>query len=348
MKKGSFTIGLAGAGSIAHTHAWVFKSLPDVEVLAVAEPVEDRRKAFAEKYEIEKAVDDYSKLMEMDELDAIVVCLPNSLHAPAAVDAMKAGKHVLVEKPMALDAESALKMVEAQKETGKTLMVTLQGRYGTGIQLAHKYAREHLGQIYYGRCAFMRRSGIPGWGSWFTRKDMAGGGPCADIGVHALDRCLYLMGYPKPVSVAASTYSMFGPEGRGKGDWGIEEPDGYFDVEDLASAFIRFENGATVILEASWASHWPNRYWVEVLGTEGGITCSDRIKIFTDQLESPIDITVEAGKDNGSLNMSKHFIECCRTGKTPDTSAWHGLILNKIFDAVYQSAANNGKQVEID
>jgi predicted dehydrogenase len=347
MSNDIFRVGLVGAGCIAHTHAETFGMIPDAEVAAVAEIIDSRREDFAQKYNIKTAVKDYRKLFEMKELDAVVLCLPNYLHAPVAVEALKAGKHVLSEKPMGMNGEHAAEMVKTQRETGKTLMVTVQGRYTSRVQFAKKYASENLGEIYYGRCAYMRRSGIPGWGSWFTRKKESGGGPCADIGVHVLDQCLFLMGYPRPVSVAASTYSKFGPQGKGKGDWGYPEPDGYFDVEDLASAFIRFENGATVIMEASWAMHWPNRRYVEVLGTQGGIIYDNGLKIFTDQMDVPMDLNPELGRDNGSLNMSRHFIDCCRTGKKPDTAPEYGLIVNRIFDAVYESAALGGKQVEI-
>ncbi len=346
-KANTFKVAILGAGSIAHSHAKCFQSLPDVEVLAVAEINEERRSQFAERYGIEKSAADYRELLKMDELDAVVICLPNYLHAPAAIEAMRAGKHVLTEKPMAANGAAAAEMVKVQKETGKTLMVTMQGHYSAITRQAKKYARENLGEIYYGKCAYLRRSGIPGWGSWFTRKEMAGGGPCADIGVHVLEQCLYLMDFPKPVSVTASTYSKFGPYGLGKGGWGYPEPDGYFDVEDIASAFIRLENGATVIMEASWAMHWPDRRYVEVLGTRGGIIIDRDLKVYTTAGSSPVDLTITAGNGDGTTAMAKHFIECCRTGQKPETAPEYGLMINKIFDAVYESAANGGKQVAI-
>ncbi len=346
MLKEDFNIALFGAGSIAHSHAKAFQALQGVNVCAVAEIKEQRLKKFARKYNIETAVLDYHQLLSRDDIDAVIICLPNHLHAPASIEAMQAGKHVLVEKPMALNARAAADMVAVQKNTGRTLMVTLQSRYSSMIQETKKFITKNFGEIYYGKCGYLRRSGIPGWGSWFTRKEEAGGGPCADIGVHVLDKCLLLMGYPEPVSVTASTYSKFGPEGKGKGGWGTPEPDGYFDVEDLAAAFIRFNNNASVVLEASWAANRPDKQWLEVLGTKGGAVFDGKMKIYTPDKEKPLKLSgEELDINDGRENMTLHFIECCQTGKKPETAPEYGLILNKIFDAVYESGLNNGRQI---
>lgn len=348
MSNDKFKVALLGAGSIAHSHAEAFQSLAEVEVPIVADINESRAKAFVEKHGIDKWTKDYKEILAMDDIDAVVLCLPNHLHAPIAIEAMKAGKHVLTEKPMATNAEEAQQMIDVRDETGKTLMVTMQLRHTPTTRTAAKFAKESMGEIYYAKCGYMRRSGIPGWGSWFTRKKDAGGGPCSDIAVHVLDQCLSIMGFPNPVSVTASTYAKFGVEGKGKGDWGYPEPDGYFDVEDIASAFIRFDNGATVVMEASWAMHLPDHQWVEVLGTDGGIKIDNgALKFYTEKDGLPLDIEPNLPVENSTVNMAAHFIECCKTGKKPYTSPEYGLILIKIFDAVYESAAQNGKQIEL-
>jgi predicted dehydrogenase len=342
-----FRVALVGTGSIAHEHVAGFQKA-GVEVVAVAGVKEWKRDAFAKKYGIPIQVKDYRELLPRDDIDAIVVCTPNYLHAPVAIDAMRAGKHVLTEKPMALDGAAAEEMVRVQKETQTTLMVSIQGRYGAPTRVAKQYSAD-FGEIYYGKCVYMRRSGIPGWGSWFTRKEHSGGGPCVDIGVHVLDQCLYLMGYPKPVNVTAYTYGRFGVRGLGRGDWGTPEPEGYCDVEDLAAAFITFENGSSVVLESSWAYHGPDRRYVEVSGTQGGLTLdADGLTVYTNRFDAPLIMRPTLPNEDARVNMINHFIECCTTGKAPLTSPEHGLILNKIFDAIYKSSAGGGKQVAVE
>ncbi len=346
MKNDSFKMGIIGTVSIAPTHAEHFGQISGVKITAAVDKREQRVKDFCDRYDIPQAFTDYRELLKLDELDAVVICLPNHLHSTVSIAAMKAGKHVLTEKPMAIDGREAEKMVQVQKETGQTLMVTLQSRYQPEIQYARKFAQKNFGEIYYGRCGYLRRSGIPGWGSWFTQKDKAGGGPCADIGVHVLDRCLFVMGYPEPETVTAATYDKFGSEGKGKGGWGFRDDSGFFDVEDLATAHIRFSSGATVVLEASWALNRPNQEWINVMGTRGGFVQEGDTKIYM-QDQDKIDLDLRAEGESGSMKMSRHFLECCRTGKEPDTSPQKGMILNKIFDAIYESGARNGEQVKV-
>ncbi len=346
MSDRTFNVAIIGAGGISRTHAEGFNSVSDAKIVAVAEPREDRRTAFAQKNDVALAVADYRELLPNPDIDAFVLCVPNYLHSVIAIDAMKAGKHVLTEKPMAANIAGAQEMVKVQKETGKTLMVSLQRRFEAITQLAKRYAGD-VGELYYGRCGWFRREGIPGWGSWFTRQEESGGGPVNDIGVHLLDLCLYLMGYPEPVSVSAATYSKFGPKKQGLGGWGYPEWDGYFDVEDLASMYIHFANGATVVCEVSWAANTRQREWVEVMGTEGGITLGEQFAVYkNDTHGSPVDLSPIPRPVNQRIAITKHFIECCRTGKEPLTSPKNGLILNKIFDAAYRSASAGGTQME--
>ncbi|NMA96166.1 MAG: Gfo/Idh/MocA family oxidoreductase [Clostridiales bacterium] len=348
MSNNVFKVALIGAGSIAHSHAEAYMSLEGVEVPIVADINTSRAQEFITRHGIESWTEDYKEILGMDDIDAVVLCLPNYLHAPIAIEAMRAGKHVLVEKPMATNAKEAQEMIDVRDETGKTLMITMQLRHSENTKAASEFAKDNMGDIYYAKCGYMRRSGIPGWGSWFTRKEEAGGGPCSDIAVHVLDQCLAIMDFPNPVSVTASTYSTFGPEGRGKGGWGYPELDGFFDVEDLASAFIRFDNGATVIMEASWAMHLPDRQWVEVLGTEGGVKIENgELNLYKEEGGRPFNMKPEVKRENITVNTAEHFIECCKTGQKPITSPERGLILIKIFDAVYESSAQNGKQIEL-
>ncbi len=218
------------------------------------------------------------ELLENPELDAVVIGVPNQFHAPLAIEALKHGKHVLLEKPMSIDSESARLIFETASESGKLLMMAHQMRWSAlNRAIKQQVDQGTLGRIYNVKTGWVRKKGIPGWGSWFTRKDQSGGGPLIDIGVHMLDLSLYLMGNPKPVSVYGSTYAEFGPQRRGMGTWGTPNLEGYYDVEDLATAMIKMDNGATLLLEVSWAAHAAGAKeepYVQLMGTEAGLAVS--------------------------------------------------------------------------
>lgn len=347
----TFRFGLIGGGSIAAHHVSAIRANPGAQVVAVAEAIPDRGQAFAAEHGIPDVYTDYAEMLRRDDLDAVAVCVPNFLHAPAAIAAMEAGKHVLVEKPMALHSQAAAEMVAVQKATGRTMALGLNLRFREDLRLARQYTAQ-FGTLYYGRCGWFRRRGIPGWGSWFTQKDKAGGGPLIDIGVHMLDMCLALLGYPEPTYVSGATYAEFGPHKRGLGNWGIPDFErGRYDVEDMASAFINFANGATVVLEVSWALNAVQRQWVEVMGKEGGLSLTiepKELRIFSEQFGQVVDLVPQPapeGKDRQLLTAN--FIHCCQTGEEPETAPRHGLILNRIFDAIYESSKNGGRQVAI-
>lgn len=342
-------VAIIGTGSVAHLHAEACLATPGVRLKAVVEVVPERARAFADRYRVPDVYADYRDVLKDPSIDAVIVCLPNYLHAPVAVAALEAGKHVLVEKPLATSAAEAAQVVAAQQATGRTLMVGLNNRFRPEVLLARQYAEAECGEVYYGRCGWFRRRGIPGWGSWFTQKAKAGGGPLLDIGVHMLDMCLFLMGYPEPVAATGATYAKFGPERRGLGGWGIPELEGgVFDVEDLAVGQIRFANGATVQLEVSWALHTQDSNWVEVMGTRGGVAIAgNKVQVYSERFGQPVDMAAAPSGERDRVALLKHFVQCCATGEEPLTSGRHGLILNRIFDAIYASAARGGEQVAV-
>lgn len=345
-----FNVGIVGPGGIAKAHARACANLPGVRVKAIAGGRPERARAFQEQFAVADVYADYSDLLKDPAIDGIIVCTPNALHAPVTVAALEAGKHVLVEKPLAHNAEAADQIVAAQAATGKTVVLGMNNRFRADVVVARQYARELCGEIYYGRCGWFRRRGIPGWGTHFTRKDLSGGGPLVDIGVHMLDLCLDFMGYPEPISAVGAAYAKFGPEKRGF--MTTRESDfsqGYYDVEDLASAHLRFANGAAVMLETSWAAETADRDWVEVLGTKGGVRVSQgKVQVFAEQFGRPVDlfpVIPQTHPEQMRTDLVQHFVHCCRTGEEPVASARTGLLLNRIFDAVYASAAAGGRQV---
>ncbi|MCK9862230.1 Gfo/Idh/MocA family oxidoreductase [Paenibacillus sp. ATY16] len=348
-------LGIIGAGAIGKVHLETFAKVgaESVYVAAITDAYLPLAAQRAEEFGVKTVHENPQALLEDPEIDAVVIGVPNQFHAPLAIEALKHGKHVLLEKPMAIDAEAARTIYVAQKASGKVLMMAQQMRW-TGINRAIKARVENgdLGRIYNVKTGWVRKKGIPGWGSWFTRKDMAGGGPLIDIGVHMLDLSLYLMGNPKPVSVYGSTYAEFGPERRGIGTWGTPNWDGYYDVEDLATALIKFDNGATLSLDVSWAAHAAGMSqdpFIHLMGKEGGaaLVGSDG-KFVTHEGDDIVESNIEPleGEEDRVL-LSKHFVECVNEGKEPISSALSGYTNSRILDAIYESS-RTGNEVKLN
>ena len=232
---------------------------------------------------------------------------------------------------MAMNAAEAAEMVAAGKKARKILMMGFNNRFRGDSQLLKSFIENgELGDIYYAKTGWIRRKGIPGLGTWFTTKAQAGGGPLIDIGVHVLDLTLWLMGNPRPVSVMGSAYAMFGPKAAAA-------VGGTYDVEDLAVGLIKLDNGGTLFLEASWASHIARDViYTSLMGTEGGAEL-DPLQIYKDIHGVPADITPQFQPVSGHEMAVKHFVECVRDGKEPMSTGQHGLDIMNILDAIYES-----------
>jgi predicted dehydrogenase len=334
-------LGIIGSG-IGYLHCQSLKKINDTEALAVAicDINEDRAKHVATECGISKVFTDHKEMLKDDSIDAIVVSTPNFLHAPQTIDSLQAGKHVMCEKPMAMNAAEAEQMVAVAKKTGKILMMGFNNRFRADSQLLKSFIDSgELGDIYYAKTGWLRRKGIPGLGGWFTTKAKAGGGPLIDLGVHVLDLALWLMGNPRPVSVMGSAYAKFGPQAA-------KEQGGTYDVEDLAAGFIKLDNGATLILEASWASFVEReRIYTQLCGTEGGADL-DPLKIYKEIHGSLTDLTPQFRPVSGHEMEMRHFVECLREGKEPMSTGQHGLDIMKILDAIYESM-NTNKGVDL-
>jgi predicted dehydrogenase len=345
-KSDRIRVGIVGVG-IGSVHAAGYSKLPNVEIAALCDIDAGRAEALAGRYGVKNIYTDYEAMLAEAKLDAVSVCTPNALHAPVAIAALQAGCHVLCEKPLSVNATEGARIVEAaRKATGK-FMIGMNNRFRGDTQILRKYIESgDLGDIYYARCGWIRRNGIPGFGSWFTRKEMAGGGPLIDIGVHALDVTLYLMGNPKPLSVFGATYAKFGPHGKGQGQWGAPVRGGSFTVEDLACAQIRFQNGASLALEASWAQHCAGeKLYSEVYGDKGGATL-EPLRIYTEAHGRLADIVPSYPSINGHEAEIAHFVECIVENKQPLATAEQALDVMKILDGIYRSA-ETGQSVMI-
>lgn len=250
-----------GAGGIAGTHMRYLKEMDDVEMVAMADIAKPGMEAKAEQFGIDGIYTDYGKMLSEVKPDAVSVCTPNGAHAKASIAASNAGSHVLVEKPMAMSATEASKMIAAAKKKRRKLVIGFQHRFDartTFIKDAVDSGR--MGKVVYGRIQALRRRGIPNWGV-FGRKDLQGGGPLIDIGVHALEMTHFAMGSPTPVAASGSIFTYLGDrKSNVVSQWPNWDHKNY-TVEDLAIGQIRFDNGAVLSIEASFAAHIEKDVW---------------------------------------------------------------------------------------
>ncbi|SHJ84785.1 Predicted dehydrogenase [Geosporobacter subterraneus DSM 17957] len=333
-------VGIIGAGQIAEmTHIPnYFKYLEFVETVSVMDVNLDRAKYIAEKFHIPYYFSNYEEMLEKLELDAVSVCTPNKFHAEAAIAALNSGCHVLCEKPPAVSADEAERMTQAAKENGKILTYNFHFRYSEEIQAIKKFiVAEELGDVYAAKIEALRRRGIPGWGA-FINKEIQGGGPLIDIGVHMLDAALYLMGYPEVDYVSASTYRRIGDK-AGVGLMGSWDPK-QFTVEDSAFGYIRFKNSASILFQTSFALNMKERSIMNVhlFGEKAGASVFPPA-IYTEKHGNLLDIELpflqEADRHSKSI---RHFIEACLGNEAVLCTAEEGLMIQRIIDAIYRSA----------
>lgn len=344
--------GFIGAGAIAHSSAKAVQENPNSCVVAAYDPNEQRAKELCEAQKIPKAYPTVEKLLADKEVDAVYIAVPNKFHAPLALQALKAGKHVLLDKPFALNIGEAEAVVKAAKKAKKQFMLGMNQRYREDSQKIRALAKQGaFGEIYHAKAYWQRRSGIPRLGTWFGNKELAGGGCLLDIGVHLLDLCLHTMGNFEPVAVSGSTYTKFGNRGLGEGGWGKSDREGItFDVDDFASALIRMKNGATVTLDVTWACHTDegNRMDVRLFGTEGGAGLYPARIFRNDPLRQDYDVIdkVKAPVMWPHQDRFANFTNALLGTEEPGVTATEALAVQRILDGIYESS-QTGREVRL-
>lgn len=347
--------GIIGAGNIYRTaHAPALANHPEVELIAICDPNLERARQRAAEQGIDHVYAHYEELLEAHpDLDFVDICTPNAFHSEIAVAALTKGIHVFCEKPDAVTPEEAIRMAEAAERSGKVLMAMRNNRFRPAVQFLRQYVEEgHAGEIYTGRCGWLRRRGIPGKGGWFTTKSLSGGGPLIDLGVHFIDVAIWLMGSPRPVSVTGAAYTKFAESSLSDSEhskFGESKEEGIFDVEDLATGFIRFDNGAALQIEFSWASNVEEETnFVELRGTKAGLSYRrGEAKVFTEVAGTLVDLIPRLPKDNvGHTPHLHHFIDCIQGRATPVNTPQDGADMIKILDALYESA-RTGSEVKL-
>lgn len=337
-------VGVIGCGGIGLLHLKRLLEIGPVKVEAACDINPSALERFGSEAGLPKRslYKDYRQLLKQSDIEAVVVSLPNRLHSTVTVEAFEAGKHVYCEKPIAMNLSEARSMIEAAERSGGKLLVGLQYRFrGDSQALKHHVDEGELGDIYYARCGWLRRSGIPGWGSWFTRRSDAGAGPIFDIGVHILDLTLWLMSNFEPATAYASSYAKFGPEKKALSQWGTPEPEGTFDVEDLATSLLKMKNGASVSFEVSWASHIAKpTIYLSLMGDKAGLDF-ESTSIYTTENGGHVDKKIHFDEVDPYLAAMNHFIDCILKDEKPITRPEEMLGLQKALDMILKSSLDN-------
>jgi predicted dehydrogenase len=351
--------GVVGIGWAGQQHMAAYDEAPGVELVAIAGKEDDVRAELAERYGIADTYADWEDMIARGDLDVVSVAVPTFLHAPIAIAALRAGAHVLSEKPIARTGEEGQAMVDAAREAGRILEVVFNHRRRGDIEAVRAAVEDGtIGRPYHARAMWLRRAGIPALGSWFTSAEMSGGGPLVDLGVHVLDWTLHLMGEPRVTAVSAITHAELGPRGLGGSVGGVKSGvTSAYEVEDLATAMLRLEGGGSIVLETSWASHrsTPDQFGITLYGTEGGADLSvvdyapsGELTIFTGDGADSIDTPVAAPAGRGHGAVVDTFLE-----HVADPATWSehdgsvGLSRARLVDACYASAVA-GREVALD
>jgi predicted dehydrogenase len=346
-------VGFIGLGGIAHTHVPGWNASPYTEVVAGSDINPDVFSQWKEKHGLTRFATDPGEIIHDPEIDIIDICTPNMYHAPQTIAALEAGKHVLCEKPLAPTPDAIRAMIAARDRSGKLLMTAQHFRF-RGVSMAVKAEIDSgvLGTIYHARAWMLRRSGLP-VSPTFIYKQHSGGGPCIDIGVHILDTTLWLMGHPKPVAVSGVARTALAKKPGAFTSWGKRPIPEDIDVEDFAAAFVRFDNGATLVLETSWLLHHvvqgeDARIWL--YGEEGGCEWPQANFASTDyknrQLLNHSLVLTQDGMEPHALECFE-FARAVAEGLPSPVPPEQSLFVQAILDGIYRSQ-ESGAEVAVN
>ena len=349
----SIRLGIIGAGTIGEVHAKAAKEAGQ-KVARIADLDLDKATQLADKYEGSLPTAEVKEVFADDSIDAVVVCVPNRWHKDLAIEAMRAGKDVLLEKPMGLNVAECAEINAVAAETMRLLQMGLVYRFSSVGQAAKSIVDSgDLGTIYHAKAHFLRRRGVPGLGGWFTTKDVSGGGPLIDLGVHVIDITTWLMGKPAPKRVSGKVYSHFGKQMK---DYVFEEMwagppklEGLCDVEDSAHAMIHFEGGGSLDLQVSWAINMPtpnmeSAETIALFGDKGGLTfklLGDHVNVASERYGRNVDTRVLLTETNQFTEQARAFAASVESRQAPKIPGEAGQYVQTIIDAIYESSATD-------
>jgi predicted dehydrogenase len=340
MQKRKLRVGLVGVGGIGldqHIPGWA--KVPFAEVTALVDPSPNALARAGDALPRATRFEDWHALVELGDIDVVDICTPNALHAPIALAALRSGKHVLCEKPLATTTAEARTLVDAGRLADRLLMAAQQLRYDkTARQLKTMIDAGKLGDVYYARAQWLRRRLLPARAT-FTERRLSGGGPAFDIGVHVLDLAGWFMGWPEPVSVSGNLGTFLAHRPDLGGDWGEWDRD-RLDVEDFAVGFVRFANGAVLTLETSWLAFQPERETVKVqcYGTKGGVVWPDGVLVGeTDHVPWDLHLA-DVSRNPAHHDEIRDFAEAVRDGRPSPIPIAESLLGIRVLEAFYRSS----------
>lgn len=336
--KKKIRVAVVGGGNVAQlAHLPAYKSHPDVEVAAIVEDSPVKLRRLLQQYGVERGYEDFTDMLAKEQVDAVDVCTPNYLHAPMAIAALRAGCHVLCEKPLARNAGEAKKMVDTAKACKKILMVAMNNRFRRDVEVLQTFIkRGELGQVQIVRAGWRRPAQDWRERSWFTDESKSGGGVLLDLGTPKLDLAMWIAGLKKPTSVKCNVFGKTGKRG----------------VEDSACAMINFTGGSCLILEVTWNLLEPkDQTFLQVFGSKGAANLQP-LRIHKAMHGQLVNVTpaLDGQRDaykEGYRREINHFVECVQKGRSPRTTGREALVVLKILDAMYESAAT-GREVNVD
>ncbi len=344
MKK--IQVAVIGCGTIANAaHIPAYMKNEKAEIRYFCDILPERAEAAVEKYGCGKAVTDYHEVLNDPEVEAVSVCTPNNVHAPIAIDCLRAGKHVLCEKPAARTYPEALEMQKAQHETGKVLNIGVVNRFNDSVNLIKKMIDDgKLGSIHHVYVSFREHRSIPGLGGAFTTKAIAGGGALIDWGVHFLDIVMYCCGDPTPLTVTGETFCKLGRDMENyayKDMWaGPPKFDGTYDVDDSVTGMIRTA-GPVITFNGAWAQNIGEReMFIDFMGDKAGIRLQygADFTVYTAEHGALEQYTPEFKTRNHFENEINAFLNCIESGEKLPSHIDTVVITAKMMQAIYDSA----------
>lgn len=343
--------GIIGAGGIAQGSCREIAAHPKAEIVSICDSNRERLEKLGKAHGVKRLYANSTELLASKDIDAVYIAVPNAFHAPLAEEALDAGKHVILEKPFALNLREANAVAAAMARSGAIFMLGMNQRFAPGPQrIKSLVSSGALGDVYHAKAFWMRRSGIPRLGTWFGNKQLAGGGSLLDIGVHVMDLALYLMDNFEPEAVTGAAYTRFGDRGLGEGGWGISEPERIaFDVDDFATAIVKLKGGASLSLDVSWALHQGqgNQMNVNLYGSEAGASVYPaELYKFGDGDEYHVVQNPAADMIYPHTSRFHNFINAILGEEKPCVTIEQALAVQSIIDAIYRSC-ETGKETRL-
>lgn len=347
-------IGIIGCGRIARAaHIPSYRKCEDVEIKYFCDIIPEKAQECVDQYKTGIAVTDYHDVLQDPEVVAVSICTPNMAHKFISIDALRAGKHVLCEKPAARVYSEALEMQQAQHETGLTLNIGVVNRFNSAVNKVKQLIDDGvLGEVYHVYASFRRYRGIPGLGGAFTTKAISGGGALIDIGVHYLDIIMYAMNDPKPVTASGRAFSKLGADMKKyvyESMWAEDTMDlnGTYDVDDFVTAFVRTD-GPTITLNGSWAQNIGQAEgYIDFLGTEAGIRLNygGDFTLYGVKDGKLYNEKPEFTRDDMFYNEIRAFVDCVRSGETLPSHIDRNILTSRLMQGIYDSSMTDREVV---